>query len=493
MAFEGATALQPLPKTAIIDPKTGVLSKAGRLFFDGQGQGLGEVISGAAQTKSRVTVLETDVSDLSDTVDSKASLTFVQSVQSTLEASIASTETTLRTEFQTADTANSNLITTNIANISQNATAISTANSAITTLETNQTSLTTRVGTAEGDIVTQAAQITTLQQTETTQDASIATLETNLTAETTNRQSAIAGIGVGANALIDTEFERLADNWRVSFNTSGLTATLARETTNGLGIAAVTLAGTSTAGQVNLTPAIANRRRYVPGTRIEASAYIDGSFLSEARLTVSFFDKDGNFLLAQIAETITDFTGNFSNWPGSGSPLRAHGFVSTSNTAAAFYEPVVIMVPNGTNSSVRAAQIYAGAAHPTQTAQTPYTPGLEVDAVLDGLITTNTAEISSIKTVNTTQDGAIATVETSVSALTTRVTDAEVDIDTAEATILSLQSTQTSQGNAISTLQTSVSANTTSASNAQAAANAAQGTADANAANISANATAASN
>ena len=228
--------VEPLPRGPVLE-RAGTLSRTFSNWFQGKDRKLGEIISGVNLNRQNIVQLETDYQaadgtlssayiaadavvfanseasnatlstnltaafQAADTTVTNAYIAADSVVASNASSALASATTSLTAAYQAADSTLQGQITTNAGNISTAQANITTLQSttasntgAISTLQTNLsaevTNRTNADSTLQGQITTNSANITTLQSTTATNTSAISTLTTNLSAEVTNRTSA---------------------------------------------------------------------------------------------------------------------------------------------------------------------------------------------------------------------------------------------------------------------------------------------------------------
>lgn len=142
---------EPLPRGNWLD-RTGNITRAVMNYFNGKDRLAGEIVSGVNRNRANIVQLETDY-QAADGVVSSAYIAADAVVASDASGARATLETTLRAEYQAADSAIEGDVATNAAAITTEATARASADSA---LASDISDLTATVGVNTAAISTEA-------------------------------------------------------------------------------------------------------------------------------------------------------------------------------------------------------------------------------------------------------------------------------------------------------------------------------------------------
>ena len=142
---------EPLPRGNWLD-RTGNITRAVMNYFNGKDRLAGEIVSGVNRNRANIVQLETDY-QAADGAVSSAYIAADAVVASDASGARATLETTLRAEYQAADSAIEGDVATNAAAITTEATARASADSA---LASDISDLTATVGVNTAAISTEA-------------------------------------------------------------------------------------------------------------------------------------------------------------------------------------------------------------------------------------------------------------------------------------------------------------------------------------------------
>jgi hypothetical protein len=241
-----STSIEPLPRGPIIDMNTGQFSQFARNWFEGNRRQNGEILSGINHNRAIIVQLETDYTaadgavtsafiaadavvaadatsaratlsttlttayQAADTalegtlqadIDTRATIVYVDSVESSLTGSIATQYSTITAEYTAVTDAIAGDVTTNTASISSEASARASADTAIAS---DVTSLTATVSTNTGNISTNASSISTESSARASGDSANASSITTL-------EATVAAVGAGSNLCYNSLFSDAPD------------------------------------------------------------------------------------------------------------------------------------------------------------------------------------------------------------------------------------------------------------------------------------------
>jgi hypothetical protein len=326
---------EPLPRGNWLD-RTGNITRAVMNYFNGKDRLAGEIVSGVNRNRQNIVQLETDY-QAADGAVSSAYIAADAVVASDASGARATLETTLRAEYQAADSAIEGDVATNAAAITTEATARASADSAL------------------------ASDISDLTATVDDNTAAISTEATARadgdSAEATARQTLEAYVSnVNANLLPNGGFELGEDDWTLTSSAIG-------NDTNGTYLTGTSVAGgTVVAAYSPWFPAGASRAYSVgldylhtlaTGTfRVDIEWYNGASFLSRSGVLTMLTGS------AYARATLENQTSPANTTRGR---LRFYYVSSTTNDRYRIRKVKVEQASEATNYTAEGSSVYAGA------------------------------------------------------------------------------------------------------------------------------------
>lgn len=238
-------------------------------------------------------------------------------------------------------------------------------------------------------------------------ETAYASADSAISSSVTTLTSSVNALGVGANAVKDSEFRFIPDYWSTSITGSGSLATSVEVSTGGL--RKLKLIGSSmTAGDVlRISQPAAGRMNCKAGEIIGARAFIGASNESGVQFGIAFRQADGTYISSSFATTATAFAGNLELDSGTEFSRVA---TAPANTATA--ELDIRLTASATPATLRMAHPVLARLPSSATAPPRYSAGSPADAS----VATNAAAIASEASTRASADSAIASDVTTLTA-----------------------------------------------------------------------------